>query len=78
MIRDLDDVALAFSMWEQARQAARAAEEQLADISRRPHAATELTRIRREILELRAKADRLMDEAIAALRRHNAGGKAPG
>jgi hypothetical protein len=72
MIRELDDVSLAFSMWEQARQAVREAEERLVAIRKRRHTAAELEGIQEEILHLRARTDRLMDEAISALRRHNA------
>lgn len=72
MIRELDDVSVAFSMWEQARQAVREAEERLLAIRKRRHAPAELEGIQEEILHLRARTDRLMDEAIAALRRHNA------
>jgi microcystin degradation protein MlrC len=72
MIRELDDVSLAFSMWEQARQAVREAEERLLAIRKRRHTAAELEGIQEEILHLRARTDRLMDEAISALRRHNA------
>jgi hypothetical protein len=72
MIRELDDVSLAFSMWEQARQAVREAEERLLLMRKRRHSAAELEGIQEEILHLRARTDRLMDEAIAALRRHNA------
>lgn len=72
MIRELDDVSLAFSMWEQARQAVREAEEKLLQMRRRRHSAADLEGIQEEILHLRARTDRLMDEAIAALRRHNA------
>lgn len=75
MIRELDDVSLAFSMWEQARQAVRDAEEELLQIRRRRHSAAELSAVQDEIAELRARTDRLMDEAIAALRRHNATSK---
>jgi hypothetical protein len=77
MIRELDDVSLAFSMWEQARQAVRDAEEKLLQIRNRRHTAVELAAIQDEIAQLRAKTDRLMDEAIAALRRHNASRKRP-
>jgi hypothetical protein len=72
MIRELDDVSLAFSMWEQARQAVREAEERLLQMRKRRHSGAELEGIQEEILHLRARTDRLMDEAIAALRRHNA------
>jgi hypothetical protein len=72
MIRELDDVSLAFSMWEQARQAVREAEEKLLQMRKRRHTAAELAAIQEEIVDLRARTDRLMDEAIAALRRHNA------
>lgn len=77
MIRELDDVSLAFSMWEQARKAVREAEEKLLEIRKRRHTAAELAAIQEEIVQLRAKTDRLMDEAIAALRRHNATRKRP-
>lgn len=72
MIRELDDVSLAFSMWEQARQAVREAEERLLRLRKRPHTPDELAAIQDEIVQLRARTERLMDEAIAALRRHNA------
>lgn len=72
MIRELDDVSLAFSMWEQARQAVRDAEERLLRLRKRQHTPDELAAIQEEIVQLRARTDRLMDEAIAALRRHNA------
>ena len=72
MIRELDDVSVAFSMWEQARQAVREAEEKLLQMRRHRHSAADLEGIQEEILHLRARTDRLMDEAIAALRRHNA------
>jgi hypothetical protein len=72
MIRELDDVSLAFSMWEQARQAVREAEEKLLQMRKRRHTTAELAAIQEEIVDLRARTDRLMDEAIAALRRHNA------
>lgn len=71
MIRELDDVSLAFSIWEQARQAVRAAEEQLLQLRKRPHTAAELAQLQADLLRLRAQADRLRDEAIAALRRHS-------
>ena len=77
MIRELDDVSLAFSMWEQARQAVRDAEEKLLQLRQRRHTPQELATIQDEIVELRARTDRLMDEAIAALRRHNATRKRP-
>jgi flagellin-like hook-associated protein FlgL len=77
LIRELDDVSLAFSMWEQARKAVRDAEEKLLQIRKRRHTAQELAAIQDEIVQLRAKTDRLMDEAIAALRRHNATRKRP-
>lgn len=77
MIRDLDGVSLAFSMWEQARRAVKAAEEKLIELRRRPHTAAELQAVEAEILRLRAEADRLLDEAIAALRRHNDSLKRP-
>jgi hypothetical protein len=72
MIRELDDVSLAFSMWEQARQAVREAEDRLLQMRKHRHTAAELAGVQEEILHLRARTDRLMDEAIAALRRHNA------
>jgi hypothetical protein len=78
MIRELDDVSLAFSMWEQARQAVREAEEKLLQMRKRRHTAAELAAIQEEIVDLRARTDRLMDEAIAALRRHNATRKRSG
>lgn len=78
MIRELDDVSLAFSMWEQARQAVREAEEKLLQLRGRRHTAAELAAVQDEIAALRARTDRLMDEAIDALRRHNATRKRPG
>jgi hypothetical protein len=71
MIRELDDVSLAFSVWEQARKAVRAAEERLLQLRKRAHTAAELAQLQDELLRLRAQSDRLLDESIAALRRHN-------
>lgn len=70
MIRELDSLALAFSLWEQARKDARAAEDQLAQAR---HATPPLTVAQLDLLsgrisELRYRADSLRELALSELR----------
>lgn len=68
MVRDQDDVAIAFSLWEQARKELAEAENRLYD---QRHANTDpqaLDVLDAELAVLRMRVDRLQGQAIEALR----------
>lgn len=70
MIRELDDVTLTFSLWEQSRRDLQAVEERLVQLraSGRQVAGAELDALDAEHAILRVRTDRLLGQAIQALR----------
>jgi hypothetical protein len=72
MIRELDEVSLAFSMWEQARKELAQAEERLHALRGRAHTTDELDILLAEIALAREKTDRTLQHAIDTLRSANA------
>jgi uncharacterized protein YueI len=70
MIRELDGVSLAFSLWEQSRETLGSYEERLIALRKEPHTARDLDILEAEIAVLREKTDRLLREAIKVLREH--------
>ncbi len=68
MVREQDDISIAFSLWQQARAELAAAENRLLELRLRAPQAQELDVLDAEISLLRVKADRLLGLAIEALR----------
>ena len=70
MIRDLDEVTLSFSLWEQSRRDLGAVEERLVQLKRTGDKVTsaELDALDAEHAVLRVRTDRLLGQAIEALR----------
>lgn len=71
MIREMDGVSLAFSLWEQARKDLAACEDRLHVLRRGRPTMDELEVLDAEIALLRVKTDRLLGQAIDALREHS-------
>lgn len=76
MIRDLDEVTLSFSLWEQARRDLGAVEERIAQLKLAKTRVTsdELDALDAEHAVLRVRTDRLLGQAIEALRSSRAAG----
>lgn len=76
MIRDLDEVTLSFSLWEQARRDLGAVEERIAQLRLAGERVTsaELDALDAEHAVLRVRTDRLLGQAIEALRSSRAAG----
>ena len=72
MVRDQDDVAITFSLWEQARRELAAAENRLYEKRKLIVDARELDILDAEIAVRRVHVDRLLGQAIEALREHSA------
>lgn len=70
MIRELDGVSLAFSLWEQSRKTLRSYEDRLIDLRKEAHTAHDLDVLEAEIAVQREKTNRLLQEAIKVLREH--------
>ncbi|AEG91450.1 RNA polymerase subunit sigma-32 [Ramlibacter tataouinensis] len=68
MVRDQDDIAIAFSLWEQARKELAEAENRLYDRRKANTDPKALDVLDAEIAVLRVRADRLLGQAIEALR----------
>ena len=68
MVRDQDDIAIAFSLWEQARRELAEAENRLYDWRRVNNDPKALDVLDAEIAVLRVRTDRLLGQAIEALR----------
>lgn len=76
MIRDLDEVTLSFSLWEQSRRDLAAVEERIAQLRLAGARVTsaELDALDAEYAVLRVRTDRLLGQAIEALRASRAAG----
>src|SRR4051812_12466231 len=71
MIRDLDAVSLTFTLWEQSRQDLLALEQKLIEIRRAPSRdVQEIEQLDQQLSVLRVKTERLLRQAIDALRDH--------
>jgi hypothetical protein len=71
MIRDLDAVSLTFTLWEQSRKDLLALEEKLIQIRRTPSRdVQEIEQLDQHLSVLRVKTERLLGQAIDALRDH--------
>jgi hypothetical protein len=68
MVREQDDISIAFSLWEQARQELRSAEDRLLQRRIKNDDLLALDVLDAEIAVLRVKTDRLLGQAIEALR----------
>lgn len=68
MIREMDGIQVAFSLWEQARRELADAENRLYELRRGSPNAEALDVLDAEIAVLRVKTDRLLGQAIEALR----------
>jgi len=68
MVRDQDDIAIAFSLWEQARRELAQAENRLYDWRKSGSDPKALDVLDAEIAVLRVRTDRLLGQAIEALR----------
>lgn len=77
MIREMDGISVAFSLWEQSRRELAEAENRLYELRRKNDDAEALDVLDAEIALLRVKTDRLLGQAIEALReqtnRHTGG-----
>lgn len=71
MIRDLDAVSLTFSLWEQSRKDLLALEEKLIACRRQPSSdVAEIEQLDQELSILRVRTERLLGQAIEALREY--------
>lgn len=68
MIREMDGVQVAFSLWEQSRKELAQAENRLYELRLGGPSTQELDVLDAEIAVLRVKTDRLLGQAIEALR----------
>ncbi len=68
MIREMDGISLAFSLWEQARKELVEAENRIYELRVQKNDPDSLNVLDAEIAVLRVKTDRLMGQAIEALR----------
>jgi hypothetical protein len=68
MVREQDDISLAFSLWEQARKELAEAENRLYERRRNNTDTQALDVLDAEIAVLRVKTERLLGQAIEALR----------
>jgi hypothetical protein len=69
MIRDLDAVSLTFTLWEQSRKDLLVLEEKLIDIRRAPSRnVEEVEQLDQQLSILRVRTERLLGQAIEALR----------
>jgi hypothetical protein len=76
MVRELDDVTLIFSLWQQARSELQQLESRLALAISAPTTLTiaELDELEASLVTARAKADRLLGEALDVLREYSKAG----
>jgi hypothetical protein len=70
MIRELDGVSLAFSLWEQSRKTLASYEDRLIDLREQAYTTQDLDVLEAEIAVQREKTKRLFQEAIKVLREH--------
>lgn len=68
MVREQDDISIAFSLWEQARKELAEAENRLYERRRNNTDTQALDVLDAEIAVLRVKTERLLGQAIEALR----------
>ena len=69
MIRDLDAVSLTFTLWEQSRKDLLALEDKLIEIRRTPSRnVEEVEQLDEQLSILRVRTERLLGQAIEALR----------
>jgi hypothetical protein len=68
MIREMDGISVAFSLWEQSRKELAEAENRLYELRRNRHDPEALDVLDAEIALLRVKTERLLGQAIEALR----------
>ena len=76
MIRDLDELAVTFSLWEQARKELAEMEVQLACVvaQRHAHTQSDLHALQERLTCMRTRTDELLAQAIDALRSYAARG----
>jgi hypothetical protein len=75
MIRELDDVSLTFSLWQQARQDLHAIEEELLAARRRAMVSSQdLDELDQKMAQTKAKVESLLAQALQALRNYTARG----
>jgi chromosome segregation ATPase len=75
MIRELDDVSLTFSLWQQARQDLHAIEEELLAARRRAMVSSQdLDELDQKMAQTKAKVESLLAQALQALRTYTARG----
>jgi len=76
MIRELDSLALAFSLWEQARHELRAVEEELvrARHARPPLSLEQLNTLDTRLRDLNDRTDKLLQQALRELRTYTSAG----
>ena len=68
MVREQDDISLAFSLWEQSRKELAEAENRLYECRRNNKDAAALDVLDADLAVLRVKTERLLGQAIEALR----------
>lgn len=71
MVREQDDISIAFLLWEQSRNQLREAENKLFELRRNNDDPRALDVLEAEIALLSVRTERLLGQAIEALREHS-------